>query len=45
MGPAMKSNIKIGFTNKSLIGFEAYFHTGFLLGIFLDPEDGGDMFL
>jgi hypothetical protein len=21
------------------------FHTGFLLGIFFDPEDGGDMFL
>jgi hypothetical protein len=21
------------------------FHAGFLLGLFLDPEDGGDMFL
>jgi hypothetical protein len=21
------------------------FHTGFLLGLFFDPEDGGDMFL
>jgi hypothetical protein len=21
------------------------FHAGFLLGIFLDPEDGGNMFL
>jgi hypothetical protein len=23
----------------------ACFHTGFLLGLFLDPEDEGDMFL
>jgi hypothetical protein len=23
----------------------ACFHTDFLLGLFLDPEDGGDMFL
>jgi hypothetical protein len=22
-----------------------YFHAGFLLGLFFDPEDGGDMFL
>jgi hypothetical protein len=22
-----------------------YFHAGFLLGAFFDPEDGGDMFL
>jgi hypothetical protein len=22
-----------------------YFQTGFLLGLFFDPEDGGDMFL
>jgi hypothetical protein len=22
-----------------------YFHTGFLLGLFFDPEDEGDMFL
>jgi hypothetical protein len=22
-----------------------HFHTGFLLGLFFDPEDGGDMFL
>jgi hypothetical protein len=22
-----------------------YFHRGFLLGLFFDPEDGGDMFL
>jgi p-aminobenzoyl-glutamate transporter AbgT len=22
-----------------------YFHAGFLLGLFLDPEDGGDMYL
>jgi hypothetical protein len=22
-----------------------YFHTGFLLRLFFDPEDGGDMFL
>jgi hypothetical protein len=21
-----------------------YFHAGFLLGLFFDPEDGGDMF-
>jgi hypothetical protein len=22
-----------------------FFHAGFLLGLFFDPEDGGDMFL
>jgi hypothetical protein len=25
--------------------FATYFHAGFLLGLFFDPEDGGDMFL
>jgi hypothetical protein len=25
--------------------FATCFHAGFLLGLFLDPEDGGDMFL
>jgi hypothetical protein len=25
--------------------FDTWFHIGFLLGLFFDPEDGGDMFL
>jgi hypothetical protein len=25
--------------------FATCFHAGFLLGLFLDPEEGGDMFL
>jgi hypothetical protein len=24
---------------------DTYFHSGFLLGLFFDPEDGGNMFL
>jgi hypothetical protein len=26
-------------------GLATCFHTGFMLGLFFDPEDGGDMFL
>jgi hypothetical protein len=29
--------------NKALLAI--WFHTGILLGLFFDPEDGGDMFL
>jgi hypothetical protein len=25
--------------------YRGNFHAGFLLGLFFDPEDGGDMFL
>jgi hypothetical protein len=30
-------------TSKALLA--TCFHTGFLLGVFFDPEDGGDVFL
>jgi hypothetical protein len=30
---------------KPIVLLAACFHAGFLLGLFLDPEDGSDMFL
>jgi hypothetical protein len=29
----------------ALLWIPTCFHAGFLLGLFFDPEDGGDMFL
>jgi hypothetical protein len=31
--------------NGSQTCWHTYIHAGFLLGLFFDPEDGGDMFL
>jgi hypothetical protein len=31
--------------NRRFVLLVACFHAGFLLGLFFDPEDGGDMFL
>jgi hypothetical protein len=45
----LKVNRRLGGTYRlHLRGLQALlatcFHTGFLLGLFFDPEDGGDMF-
>jgi hypothetical protein len=41
----MKSTIFCVITPCSRALLATCFHTGFLLGLFFDPEDGGDMFL
>jgi hypothetical protein len=33
------------FRVEKIIMLATFFHAGFLLGLFVDPEDGGDMFL
>jgi hypothetical protein len=38
----MKSSI---FWGKPIALLATCFHAGFLLGLFFDPEDGGDIFL
>jgi hypothetical protein len=42
----LKVNRRFGGTCRLLPGSACYLlHAGFLLGLFFDPEDGGDMFL
>jgi hypothetical protein len=44
--PCSPSKVNPRFRGTSRANLPAtYFHAGFLLGLFFDPEDGGDMFL
>jgi hypothetical protein len=42
---SVKAGGKLSREEYSLDYFAICFHAGFLLGLFFDPEEGGDMFL
>jgi hypothetical protein len=41
----MRVNRSFGGTYRLHLQLPACFHAGFLLGLFFDPKDGGDIFL
>jgi hypothetical protein len=41
----MSTDVSEGHIASICVMLATYFHAGFLLGLFFDPEDGGDMFL
>jgi hypothetical protein len=40
-----QSQVQAMWPGTGLLLLATYFHAGFLLGLFFDPEDGGDMFI